>query len=62
MWSCWCVRERFDCRYQLSPDQVSVKYREQFSALMKRHGVKMKPVDFEPELAEEEEEEDPNKH
>ena len=54
------MRERFDCRYQLSPDQVSVKYREQFYALMKRHGVKMKPVDFEPELVEEEE--DPNTH
>ena len=38
-----------DCRYQLCPEQLSLKYREQYSGLMKRHGVKMKSRDYEPE-------------
>ena len=38
-------------RYQLSPEQVSLEYRDQYSSLMKRNGVKIKLSDFEPTVA-----------
>ena len=34
-------------RYQLIPAQVSPEYREEYTRLMKRHKVKMKPSDYE---------------